>query len=630
MEPDRPRGAVARRPSVLEAPAMRRLALLLPLAACGGPSDTDTSATSEASSSAATSSAGTTGATTPGPTTGAPTSGGTSEAGSTSAATSTGLTATDGTGDATATTATTTTATTDATTDASSTGGSSGDASTGSTGEPPACQPGDMQACYDGPPDTQGKGLCKAGVALCDQGVFGPCAGAVLPAPESCDTPGDEDCDGLDPCAGDGPYQWHKVWGAGGDERGVRVGFDAAGALVLAAQGSSVSDFGGGPLVSAGSWDLYLAKFAPDGAHLWSKRFGDAEAQFGEGWALAVTAAGDIVVGGDFDGKLDLGGGALVSGSIADAFLARFTGDGAHVWSKAFKAGTYALPQAVAVDKDGGVFFTGYFTGSLDLGGGTMQAPGVGKDVFLGKFTAAGAHVWSTRFGDTADQYAYGLAADATGNAYVAGSFAGAMNPGNGVLTSAGSLDVFVAKFSPVGNAVWAKRFGDSQVQEARGLTIDAQGRVTVAGNFVGSLDLGNGPLVAPSNRGFVAQFDGGGATKWSKLLATGDVVPASIAADGLGSLIATGYFTGASDFGGGVLTSEGDHDIFAVKLTPAGAHVWSKRFGDFKAQDGIGAAGASTGAVAITGGFIGGLNLGGGPATSKGGYDGFLAVYGP
>ncbi len=96
-----------------------------------------------------------------------------------------------------------------------------------------------------------------------------------------------------------------------------------------------------------------------------------------------------------------------------------------------------------------------------------------------------------------------------------------------------------------------------------------------------------------------------------------------------LGSAVWCG-FTGASDFGGGVLTSEGDHDIFAVKLTPAGAHVWSKRFGDFKAQDGIGAAGASTGAVAITGGFIGGLNLGGGPATSKGGYDGFLAVYGP
>jgi hypothetical protein len=228
---------------------MRRLALLLPLAACGGPSDTDTSATSEASTSAATSSAGTTGATTPDPTTGAPTSGGTSEAGSTSAAASTGLTATDGTGDATSTTATATTATTDATTDVSSTGGSSGDASTGSTGEPPACQPGDMQACYDGPPDTEGKGLCKAGVALCDQGVFGPCAGAVLPAPESCDTPGDEDCDGLDPCAGDGPYQWHKVWGAGGDERGVRVGFDGTGALVLAAQGSSVSDFGGGPLL---------------------------------------------------------------------------------------------------------------------------------------------------------------------------------------------------------------------------------------------------------------------------------------------------------------------------------------------------------------------------------------------
>lgn len=224
-----------------------------------------------------------------------------------------------------------------------------------------------------------------------------------------------------------GNHLWSKRFGDGGPQPryAVRVGADAAGNVLLATSYTGTVDLGGGPLAASGGGpDLLVAKLDANGNHLWSKRFGDAEAQFGEGWALAVTAAGDIVVGGDFDGKLDLGGGLLVSGSIADAFLARFTGDGAHVWSKAFKAGTYALPRAVAVDKDGGVFFTGYFTGSLDLGGGTMQAPGVGKDVFLGKFTAAGAHVWSTRFGDTADQYAYGLAADATGNAYVAGSFA--------------------------------------------------------------------------------------------------------------------------------------------------------------------------------------------------------------
>lgn len=597
---------------------------LLFILACPGDPETTSGGTTDATSTTTTADTTASAPTSDGPTTAGPTSDGPTTAGPTSdgptTIDTTSTTSTSETSDPTATAGESTTSDPTATDDTTST-----------TGEQLPCRDGDEQPCFTGDPAQQDVGACQPGVSTCDDmGMWGDCVGEVLPAPESCETPGDEDCDGADPCMGDGNYKWHKFWGAGSDERGVRIVFDSTGALILAAQGASTSDFGGGPLPSAGSWDLYLAKFAPDGAHLWSKRFGDSGPQFGDGWALALAPGDEFVVAGGYQGNIDLGGGPLHSQSISDIFLARFTGDGEHVWSKTFKAGSIGEPEGLGVDADGEVYLSGSFTSTLDLGGGQMVAPGNTRDVFVGKFTAGGAHVWSQRFGDNKNQYGLGLTVDGPGNATIGGHFEGVINPGNGQLVSAGSDDAFIARFDPIGNAVWAKRFGDTNYQQLLTLTRSPGGRVTVTGRFEGAVDFGGGPLLAPNVRGFVAQFDPDGAHVWSKLLADGQAQPQGVAADGLGSLVLTGFFNGASDFGGGPLVSEGDHDIFAVKLTPSGAHVWSRRFGDNAAQEGMGVAADQNGTTAITGGFYGSVNFGGGPANTKGGYDGFLAVFDP
>ena len=65
------------------------------------------------------------------------------------------------------------------------------------TGTP--CHPGESQACFSGPPGTQGLGICAAGVRFCGEfDVWGPCEEEVLPATEVCGNGVDEDCDGLD------------------------------------------------------------------------------------------------------------------------------------------------------------------------------------------------------------------------------------------------------------------------------------------------------------------------------------------------------------------------------------------------------------------------------------------------
>ena len=70
-------------------------------------------------------------------------------------------------------------------------------------------------------------------------------------------------------------------------------------------------DFGLGPLVSEGGYDIFAARFSSDGAPLWSARFGDARQQF---LVQGVHAPdGLVALAGSFHGTIDFGSGPLVA-----------------------------------------------------------------------------------------------------------------------------------------------------------------------------------------------------------------------------------------------------------------------------------------------------------------------------
>ena len=60
------------------------------------------------------------------------------------------------------------------------------------------CAPGQEEACFPGP-GIPGEGLCVEGARTCrDNGLWGPCVGAVTATAEVCENGRDEDCDGRD------------------------------------------------------------------------------------------------------------------------------------------------------------------------------------------------------------------------------------------------------------------------------------------------------------------------------------------------------------------------------------------------------------------------------------------------
>jgi MYXO-CTERM domain-containing protein len=60
------------------------------------------------------------------------------------------------------------------------------------------CEDGELQVCYDGPEGTAGVGICREGRQQCENGVWLPCEGQIMPSEEVCDDGADNDCDGAE------------------------------------------------------------------------------------------------------------------------------------------------------------------------------------------------------------------------------------------------------------------------------------------------------------------------------------------------------------------------------------------------------------------------------------------------
>jgi protein-arginine deiminase len=60
------------------------------------------------------------------------------------------------------------------------------------------CTPNTSASCYTGPAGTENVGACKSGSKTCnaDGTAYGPCSGQVTPVNETCNTAGDDNCDG--------------------------------------------------------------------------------------------------------------------------------------------------------------------------------------------------------------------------------------------------------------------------------------------------------------------------------------------------------------------------------------------------------------------------------------------------
>ena len=130
---------------------------------------------------------------------------------------------------------------------------------------------------------------------------------------------------------------------------------------------------------------MFLAKYSPTGTHVWSRGF-SAMTPWGfvTGKGIVVDGAGNIVVSGGVTGSGDFDGTLLGYGTV-DVLVAKFTpADGRTLWAKCYGGQMDDYSLSVTIGAADNILATGYYTYTVDFGGGVMDSPG-GFDGFIVK-----------------------------------------------------------------------------------------------------------------------------------------------------------------------------------------------------------------------------------------------------
>jgi hypothetical protein len=404
-------------------------------------------------------------------------------------------------------------------------------------------------------------------------------------------------------------------------EVGRLVAVDAEGNVLIVASFRGTTDFGGGPLTSAGDTDLVLAQYDRTGAHRWSRRFGGASAEHAKD--LALDPQGNIYLVGSFWGTVDFGGGPVAEGG----FVVKLDARGNHLWSLPVQKGRV---EGVAATPEGEILVAGPFKGEIAVG--TEKATSTGEQSsFLARLDAGGRSKWLKVFGGAkASVNTTTVRVHTDGSIYLAAEITKTVSFGGEPLTSVANTDIALVKLDASGGHVWSKRFGAEFNEHVARLALDTAGAVVMVGDFIKPIDFGGGKLVSRGDEeAFVAKFDGGGGHLWSKRFGgkEKDAIH-GVAVDPRGYIAITGDFPEEAGFDEQApLVSTGGRDTFIALLDPKGAPVWSRRLGGPLSEWGTDVAMDRAGAVVATGGFKGKATYQDGELTSIGGNDIYLVT---
>ncbi|MBL0341856.1 MAG: SBBP repeat-containing protein [Bacteroidetes bacterium] len=279
--------------------------------------------------------------------------------------------------------------------------------------------------------------------------------------------------------------------------------------------------------------NIYIAKYDASGNFLWIKNI-PIIASYGHN-SMAIDGSGNIYITGFFSGtNLDFnpGAGSAFLTSIAggnDIYIAKYDNNGNYLWAKSIGSSGSDRGNEILTDPSGNVFVTGNFASTVDfdpgIGIANLSASGT-LSIFLAKYDCNGNYLWAKNIDGAGSADVRDIALSPTGNIYLTGNYSASVDfdPGMGIsnLTSVGNVDIFFAKYDPVGNLLWAKSIGSTGIDGGTALAVTAMGDVFITGTFnlTADFDAGAGLMNLTAGitaNSYITKYDASGNYQWVK-----------------------------------------------------------------------------------------------------------------
>ena len=409
-------------------------------------------------------------------------------------------------------------------------------------GDAAECEEGDERACEGG----IDLGVCTPGIQVCVGGLWTDCEGRIEPAEEVCDGL-DSDCDGVED----------------GDEEGMCPGDHLDDAVCVTDHCVIVACEAG---------------------------FGDCDTDFDTGCETDLLSS--IEHCGGCERPCD-------EGQICDEGLC--TDRPILLWSHLFEASPFGSTTDLTVDGENRPTFAGRFTGTLDIGGETLESvDSTENDVFVVSFEEDGTQRWLRRLDSGQPTNVQGIGADEGGDVYLVANRLG----------DAG----WSGRLWGLAAADGAQRWSTDIQAIPQAFALDDAGNVYITGYFLGEVDLGAGATTVDEGRGvFLASYSAeDGAYRWSRVMGSelGNISAVVVRPE---AVWVAGEFVGALDLGGGERFSGGDRDLFLASYSRAGgAYVTDRHFDGTDEQTVLGLEQVGSGALVLLASLRGSVSLGG------------------
>jgi hypothetical protein len=421
----------------------------------------------------------------------------------------------------------------------------------------------------------------------------------------------------------------YRIAGTGNDY-GDFIKIDAAGNVYVAGRFSGPCDMDPSAtvnnLLSSGVSDIYLAKYNSAGVLQWSFAVGGTGSE--RPMRLAIDQNNDLYLVGDFNGSIDVEPGAgstlLTSTAGNDAFVAKYSSSGQLLFAFSFGGANTDYVEAIDFDSNGNFYIGGEFSSpDIDIDPGTgittltnSNPSSFSYDPYVAKFNSSGVFQWGFNLPGNSSDYIKDLSVDNLDRVVVGGYFSNPLQvepvPGGVVLTSAGGIDCFVARYSNTGSYDAAWSFGGTAADQIFALNTSNNDIITT-GSFNSTIDLAPGTdTLFVTSQGFsdifVSRYTSNGTISWGgNIGGISTESSTSIIADANGDVFVTGSFIDSADFNlsqSRTMTyAYGDRDGFIAKYNGTnGSHIWTQKMGGVAIDDSRGVAFTSNGEFWTTG----------------------------
>lgn len=318
---------------------------------------------------------------------------------------------------------------------------------------------------------------------------------------------------------------FQKAFGGTASDEGRSISQTTDGGYIIA---GTTTSFG------AGGRDVLVIKTNALGDTSWTRTYGDANGNE-YGYCIQPTSDGGYIVSGSsqnfFNGEEDM-------------YILKLKANGDTTWTRTYGGNGYEWGSQIQQTTDGGYIIVGQ-TPAFST---TFQA-------YLVKINANGNILWTKTYAEGAIGTSVQQTTD--GGYIVTGEV------GN---VGAGSSEFYLLKTDASGNVTWAKAFGNSGFESGKVVRQTVDGGYIIAGTSEEAL----GPL-GPDM--CLIKTNSAGDTLWTKLYG--------------GALIDECYDVVQTNDGGYLMcgksfsfSTNGDYDVYIVKVNSSGNVQWSKTYG--------------------------------------------------